>query len=37
MHVFEVVPDARWTVNLRTVATPLRDHKDGYYTLCPHR
>jgi branched-chain amino acid transport system substrate-binding protein len=37
MHVFEVVPDARWTVNLRTVATPLRDHKDGYYTQCPHK
>jgi branched-chain amino acid transport system substrate-binding protein len=37
MHVFEVVPDSRWNVNLKTVATPLKAHKDGYYTQCPNK
>ena len=34
MHVFEVVKDAKGRVNLKTIATPLKDHKDAYSTLC---
>jgi len=34
MHVFEVAKDAKGRVNLKTVATPMRDHRDAYYTQC---
>ncbi len=34
MHVFEVVKDAKGRVNLKTIATPLKDHKDSYSPLC---
>lgn len=33
-YVFEVAKDAKGRVNLKTVATPLKDHKDAYYTQC---
>jgi branched-chain amino acid transport system substrate-binding protein len=35
MHVFEVAKDAKGRANLKTVATPFKDHKDAYHTLCP--
>jgi len=34
MHVFEVAKDAKGRVNLKTVSTPLKDHKDAYSTQC---
>lgn len=34
MHVFEVAKDAKGRVSLKTIATPLKDHKDAYYTQC---
>ncbi len=34
MHVFEVVKDAKGRVNLKTIATPLKDHMDAYHTQC---
>ena len=33
-YVFEVAKDAKGRVSLKTVATPLKDHKDAYHTLC---
>src|SRR5216683_1599898 len=33
-YVFEVAKDAKGRVNLKTLATPLKDHKDAYYTQC---
>lgn len=33
-YVFEVANDAKGRVSLKTVATPLKDHKDAYYTQC---
>jgi branched-chain amino acid transport system substrate-binding protein len=35
MYVFEVAKDAKGRVNLKTVAAPLKDHKDAYSALCP--
>jgi branched-chain amino acid transport system substrate-binding protein len=34
MYVFEVAKDAKGRVNLKTVATPLKDHQDAYHTQC---
>jgi branched-chain amino acid transport system substrate-binding protein len=34
MHVFEVAKDAKGRVNLKTIATPLKDHKDAYHQDC---
>jgi branched-chain amino acid transport system substrate-binding protein len=34
MHVFEVAKDAKGRVNLKTIATPLKEHKDAYHTQC---
>ena len=33
-YVFEVAKDAKGRVSLKTIATPLKDHKDAYYTQC---
>ena len=33
-HVFEVAKDAKGRVSLKTLATPMKDHKDAYHTLC---
>jgi branched-chain amino acid transport system substrate-binding protein len=33
-YVFEVAKDAKDRVSLKTVATPLKNHKDAYYTQC---
>ena len=33
-HVFEAAKDAKGRVNLKTIATPLKDHKDAYHTQC---
>jgi branched-chain amino acid transport system substrate-binding protein len=33
-YIFEVAKDAKGRVSLKTVATPLKDHKDAYYTQC---
>jgi len=33
-HIFEVAKDAKGRVSLKTIATPLKDHKDAYYTQC---
>ncbi len=33
-YIFEVAKDAKDRVSLKTVATPLKDHKDAYYTQC---
>lgn len=33
-YAFEVAKDAKGRVNLKTVATPLKDYKDSYHTLC---
>ena len=33
-HAFEVAKDAKGRVNLKTVATPLKDYHDSYHTLC---
>ena len=33
-YVFEVVKDAKGRPNLKTVATPLKDHKDAYHAQC---
>jgi branched-chain amino acid transport system substrate-binding protein len=32
--IFEVAKDAKGRVSLKTIATPLKDHKDAYYTQC---
>ena len=34
-HVFEVAKDAKGRVSLKTIATPLKAHRDAYYTQCP--
>ena len=34
MYVFEVVKDAKGRVNLKTIAAPLKDHKDFYSAQC---
>ena len=33
-YVFEVAKDAKGRVSLKTIGTPLKDHKDAYYTQC---
>jgi branched-chain amino acid transport system substrate-binding protein len=33
-YIFEVAKDAKGRVNLKTIATPLKDHKDAYHTQC---
>jgi hypothetical protein len=33
-HVFEVAKDGRGRVSLKTIATPLKDHKDAHHTQC---
>ena len=33
-HVFEAAKDAKGRVSLKTIATPLKDHKDAYHTQC---
>jgi len=35
MHVFEVAKDAKGRVSLKTISTPLKDHKDAYHQECP--
>jgi len=34
-HVFEVAKDAKGRVSLKTIATPLKAHRDAYYQQCP--
>ena len=34
-YAFEVAKDAKGRVSLKTVATPLKDHRDSYHTQCP--
>ena len=34
-HVFEVAKDAKGRVSLKTIATPLKAHRDAYFTQCP--
>jgi branched-chain amino acid transport system substrate-binding protein len=33
-YIFEVAKDAKGRVSLKTVASPLKDHKDAYHTSC---
>ncbi|MEP6702149.1 MAG: ABC transporter substrate-binding protein [Betaproteobacteria bacterium] len=33
-YVFEGAKDANGRVNLKTIATPLKDHQDAYHTQC---
>jgi len=33
-YTFEVAKDAKGRVNLKTIATPLKDHQDAYHTQC---
>ena len=33
-YAFEVAKDTKGRVSLKTVATPLKDHKDAYYSQC---
>jgi branched-chain amino acid transport system substrate-binding protein len=33
-YIFEVAKDAKGRVSLKTIAAPLKDHKDAYYTQC---
>jgi branched-chain amino acid transport system substrate-binding protein len=33
-YVFEVAKDAKGRISLKTLATPLKDHRDAYYTQC---
>jgi branched-chain amino acid transport system substrate-binding protein len=33
-YIFEVAKDAKGRVSLKTIATPLKDHKDAYHTQC---
>lgn len=35
LHVFEAVKDGQGRYTLKTVATPLKADKDGYYDKCP--
>lgn len=32
--IFEVAKDAKGRVSLKTIANPLKDHKDAYFTQC---
>jgi len=34
MYVFEVAKDAKGRVNLKTIATPLKEHQDAYHAQC---
>ncbi len=34
-HIFEAVKDAQGRMTLKTVATPLKDYKDAFYSQCP--
>jgi branched-chain amino acid transport system substrate-binding protein len=34
LYVFEVAKDAKGRVSLKTIGSPLKDHKDAYYTQC---
>lgn len=34
MHIFEVAKDSRGRVSLKTIATPLKDHRDAYASQC---
>ena len=34
MYVFEVVKEANGRVNLKTIATPLKNREDAYHTQC---
>lgn len=34
MHIFEVIKDGKGRFNLKTIATPLKDHQDAYVTQC---
>jgi len=34
MYVFEVAKDAKGRVSLKTLGSPLKDHKDAYHTQC---
>ena len=34
-HVFEVAKDSKGRVSLKTIATPLKAHRDAYYQQCP--
>ena len=34
MHMFEVVKDDKGRHTLKTIATPIKDHKDNYHTAC---
>ena len=33
-HVFEVAKDAKGRVSLKTIGTPLKDHRDAYHGQC---
>jgi len=33
-YVFEVAKDAKGRVSLKTIGSPLKDHKDAYHTQC---
>ncbi len=35
LHVFEAIKDAQGRYTLKTVATPLKADKDGYFDKCP--
>ena len=34
MHIFEVAKDAKGRVNLKAIATPLKNHQDAYHAQC---
>ena len=34
-YIFEVAKDGKGRVSLKTIATPLKDHKDAYHASCP--
>ncbi len=34
MHIFEVVKDDKGRHTLKTIATPIKDHRDSYHTAC---
>ncbi len=35
MHVFQVAVDDKGRYNLKTIGTPLKDHRDAYHAQCP--
>lgn len=35
LRVFEVAKDAQGRISLKTIATPLKNHRDAYHALCP--